>query len=67
MGLQGLCLLAGLVFWKHTSLFLLESLAGGISGTFSRSASLLFVLSRDLSSARQAGVDLRNCCVRRQL
>ena len=67
MGLQALCLLAGLVFLEPTSLVLLESFAGGRSGTFSRSASLVFVLSRDLSSARQAGVGLRNCCVRRQL
>lgn len=34
---------------------------GGTSGTFSRSASLVFVLSRDRSSARQAGAGRRTC------
>lgn len=42
------------------------SAAGGESGAFSRSASLVFVLSRDLSSARQAGVGLRSSCGRGQ-
>lgn len=42
------------------------SAAGGESGAFSRSASLVFVLSRDLSSARQAGFGLRSSCCRGQ-